>query len=68
MRPGSGAVTVTVQRRKGSGSFTTIKTLSTNAAGYFSFTTTVSGTSSYRFRYVQDGKTHTSGTQTVRPS
>ncbi len=67
VRPG-GAATVTVQKRSGS-SFSTLKTVTTNPQGYFSFTTTVNRRTSFRFRYPgPTGSTLTSSTVTVTPS
>lgn len=51
VRPGNGH-RVTVQRRKrGSTRWTSVKTLSTNGAGYWKLTQTVSTTTDYRFRW-----------------
>ena len=67
VRPG-GSAQVTVQKGSGS-SFSTLKSLTTDAQGYFSFTTTVTRKTSFRFRYTgADGKTVTSSSQTVTPS
>jgi hypothetical protein len=67
VRPG-GAAKVTVQKGSGS-SFTTLKSLTTDALGYFRFTTTVNRKTSFRFRYTAaNGKTVTSSTATVTPS
>ncbi len=49
VRPG-GAAQVTVQRKlAGKSTYSTIKTLTTNAQGFFSFTTTVNAKASFRF-------------------
>ena len=67
VRPG-GAATVTVQKGSGS-SFSTLKRVTTNAQGYFTFTTTVNRKTSLRFRYQGPaGTTLTSSTVTVTPS
>lgn len=67
VRPG-GAAQVTVQKRAGS-SFTTHRALTTDAQGYFRFTTTVTKKTSFRFRYTgADGRTVTSSTVTVAPA
>lgn len=69
VRPGAGASKVTVQRRlAGSSSYTTLKTLTTNAQGYFLLKTTVNAKATFRFRYVgADGATVTSTSRTVQP-
>jgi hypothetical protein len=51
VRPGD-THRVTVQRRKrGSTRWTTVKSLSTNASGYWKLTQTVTATTDYRFRW-----------------
>ncbi len=65
VRPGAPA-SVTVQRKLGSVAFRRLKTLQPNAAGYFSFKTTVRRKSTFRFQY-NDGKLRSSETRTVAP-
>ena len=74
VRPG-GAAQVTVQRKlAGKSSYSTLKTLTTNAQGFFSFTTTVNGKASFRYSYKQvdpltgASKTVTTSSQTVAPT
>jgi hypothetical protein len=64
VRPGNSAMSVTVQKRTGT-SWSTLRTATTDTYGFFNFKTTVSGKTSYRYRYVMDGKTYTSSTMTV---
>jgi hypothetical protein len=67
VRPG-GSAKVTVERRT-SGGFATLRETTTNANGYFRFSTPVSGKTSFRYRYVNpEGRTTTSATMTVTPS
>ncbi len=74
VRPG-GAAQVTVQRKlAGKSSYTTVKALTTNAQGFFSFTTTVNAKASLRYSYKQvdpltgASKTITTSSQTVAPT
>lgn len=68
VRPGPGRTAVTVQRRRGGGSYTTLRRVTTDARGYFSFRTIVRSKTSFRFRYVgEDGRQVTSSTMTVAP-
>ncbi len=67
VRPG-GASPVIVQKGSGS-SFSTLRELTTDALGYFRFTTTIARKTSLRFRYTDAaGKTVTSSTMTVTPA
>jgi hypothetical protein len=67
VRPG-GAAQVTVQKGSGS-SFSTLRSLTTDARGYFRFTTPVTKKASFRFRYTDAGGTLvTSSVATVAPS
>ncbi|MDP4672585.1 MAG: hypothetical protein NWS55_03070 [Solirubrobacteraceae bacterium] len=63
---GTSSKTVTVQVRSGrKGSFKKLKTLSTNAGGYFSFKASVAGTRSFRFVYGSPAQS--SEVRTVKP-
>ena len=70
-----GAAQVTVQRKlAGKSTYTTIKTLTTNAQGFFAFTTTVNAKASFRYSYTLTDaatgatRTVTTGAQTVAPT
>jgi hypothetical protein len=68
VRPGT-TTQVTIERRlAGSGTWRTLKTLSTSARGYVTLKTTVNAKASFRMRYTNDtGATVTSSIRTVQP-